>query len=65
MTRKLNIELLNTGEILGGDVFTMKSVGNGAGEFSDIQQPEMEGFDKVSNYSLPGRQRCQDRFLLH
>ena len=49
--KELNIELLNTGEILGGDVFTMKSVGNGAGEFSDIQQPEMEGFDKVSNYS--------------
>ena len=49
--KELNIELLKTGEILGGDVFTMKSVGNGAGEFADVQQPEMEGFDKVSNYS--------------
>ena len=49
--KELNVELLNTGEILGGDVFTMKSVGNGAGEFADVQQPEMEGFDKVSNYS--------------
>jgi alpha-mannosidase len=28
----------------------MKSEGNGAGEFSDIQQPTMEGFDKTSNY---------------
>jgi len=29
----------------------MQSVGNGAGEFSDIQQPTMEGFDKTGNYS--------------
>ena len=28
----------------------MRSVGNGAGEFADIQQPDMEGFDKTSNY---------------
>ena len=49
--KELNVELLNAGKILGGDVFTMKSVGNGAGEFADVQQPEMEGFDKVSNYS--------------
>ncbi|MBG0859170.1 MAG: alpha-mannosidase, partial [Bacteroidales bacterium] len=49
--KELNVELLNCKNILGGDVFTMKSVGNGAGEFADIQQPEMEGFDKVSNYS--------------
>jgi alpha-mannosidase len=28
----------------------MQSVGNGAGEFSDIQQPSMEGFDKTGNY---------------
>ncbi len=49
--KELNVELLKTGKILGGDVFTMKSVGNGAGEFADVQQPEMEGFDKVSNYS--------------
>lgn len=49
--KELNAELLNCNYILGGDVFTMKSVGNGAGEFADVQQPEMEGFDKVSNYS--------------
>ena len=30
-----------------GEVFTMQSVGNGAGEFSDIQQPSMEGYDKT------------------
>ena len=33
-----------------GEVFTMQSVGNGAGEFSDIQQPTMEGYDKTGNY---------------
>ncbi len=49
--KELNVELLQTGELLVGDVFTMKSVGNGAGEFSDVQQPEMEGFDKVSDHS--------------
>ncbi|MBD0779863.1 hypothetical protein HPE56_18860 [Maribacter sp. ANRC-HE7] len=31
-----------------GDVFTMQSVGNGAGEFGDVQQPSMVDFDKVS-----------------
>ncbi|MDY0099463.1 MAG: glycoside hydrolase family 38 C-terminal domain-containing protein [Bacteroidales bacterium] len=49
--KELNIELLHTGKIFGGDVFTMKSVGNGAGEFADIQQPEMEGFDIASDHS--------------
>jgi alpha-mannosidase len=33
-----------------GEVFTMQSVGNGAGEFSDVQQPSMEGYDKTGNY---------------
>lgn len=33
-----------------GDVFTLKSVGNGAGEFDAIQQPSMEGFDRTGNY---------------
>ncbi|HBE42727.1 MAG TPA: alpha-mannosidase, partial [Bacteroidales bacterium] len=51
--KELNIELLNCKNIFVGDIFTMKSVGNGAAEFADIQQPEMEGFDKVSNHS-PG-----------
>jgi alpha-mannosidase len=48
--KELNVELLSSKDILGGDVFTLKSVGNGAGEFADIQQPEMEGFDKVSSH---------------
>ncbi len=49
--KELNVELLDTKEFSGGDVFTMQSVGNGAGEFAEIQQPTMEGFDKVSNHS--------------
>ena len=41
-------KLLNTDSMMGGDVFTMQSVGNGAGEFGDIQQPTMTDFDQVS-----------------
>ena len=48
--KELDVELLCTRELLGGDVFTMKSVGSGAGEFADIQQPAMEDFDKVSDH---------------
>jgi alpha-mannosidase len=46
--KELNAELLKTGKLSGGDVFTLKSEGNGAGEFADIQKTEMEGFDIVS-----------------
>jgi alpha-mannosidase len=49
--KELNVELLSVHSILGGDVFTLKSVGNGAGEFADIQQPTMENFDKVSDHA--------------
>lgn len=31
----------------------MRSVGNGAGEFDAVQQPDMEGFDKTSNHAVP------------
>lgn len=48
--KQLNVNLLNTGKFLGGEVITMRSVGNGAGEFDAVQQPDMEGFDKTSNY---------------
>lgn len=45
--------LLNTEKFLGGEVITMRSVGNGAGEFDAVQQPDMEGFDKTSNHAVP------------
>ncbi len=38
-----------------GEIFTMKSEGNGAGEFDAVQQPEMEGFDKTGNYHTEWR----------
>ncbi len=34
--------LLNTEKFLGGEVISMRSVGNGAGEFDAVQQPDME-----------------------
>lgn len=46
--KALNRELLNTSKFMGAEIFTMHSKGNGAGEFADIQQPDMEGFDKTS-----------------
>lgn len=41
-------DLLDTTSFFGGEVFTLQSVGNGAGEFGDIQQPTMVDFDKLS-----------------
>jgi alpha-mannosidase len=49
----LSAELLDTDKFLGAELFTMQSVGNGAGEFTDVQQPTMEGFEKMSDYHQP------------
>lgn len=49
--KEFNKELFVTDNFKVGDVFTMQSVGNGAGEFGDVQQPSMENFDKVSQHS--------------
>ncbi len=49
--KQLQKELLKTDRFLGGEVFQMESVGNGAGEFSDIQPVSMNGFEKVSQYN--------------
>ncbi len=46
--KEFDRNLLKEGAFSGGEVFTMRSVGNGAGEFGDIQQPSMDGFDQVS-----------------
>jgi len=46
--KELGCELLNTDKFLGFEVFTMRSEGNGAGEFGRVQQPTMDGFDKLS-----------------
>jgi alpha-mannosidase len=51
--KELGRELLDTGKFLGFEVFTLQSVGNGAGEFGRVQQPTMQGFDKLSAHK-PG-----------
>jgi alpha-mannosidase len=48
--KSLRREVLRTDKFLGAEVFTMQSKGNGAGEFADVQQPTMEGFDRLSNH---------------
>lgn len=51
--KELSVSLLRTDKFLGGELFTMQSVGNGAGEFTDVQQPTMVGFEKLSSYRHP------------
>ena len=46
----LDKRLFDTGQFKVGDVFTLQSVGNGAGEFGAIQQPELVDFDQVSTH---------------
>jgi alpha-mannosidase len=48
--KTLNEELVESSFFKAGEIFTMKSEGNGAGEFDAVQQPEMVGFDKTGNY---------------
>jgi len=48
--KELGREVLDTRKFLGFEVFTMRSVGNGAGEFGRVQQPTMEGFDTTSRH---------------
>jgi alpha-mannosidase len=43
-------EILNTEKFLGGELFTMQSVGEDAGEWSEPQQPMMEGFETIASY---------------
>jgi alpha-mannosidase len=43
-------ELLSDNGLNAGEIFTLQSEGNGAGEFDAIQEPTIEGFDKISNY---------------
>ena len=48
--KALGKDVIDPSKFRLGEVFTMRSVGNGAGEFSDVQQPSMEGYDKTGNY---------------
>ncbi len=48
--RQMKVELINSSEFTAGDIFTMHSYGNGAGEFADIQQPDTSGFDATGEH---------------
>lgn len=48
--KELGCEVLDTRKFLGFEVFTMRSVGNGAGEFGRVQQPTMDGFDSIGRH---------------
>ncbi len=48
--KEIGQDILRTEKFLGFEVFTMGSVGNGAGEFGRVQQPTMDGFDKLSRH---------------
>jgi alpha-mannosidase len=51
--KEIGKDILKADRFGGGDVFTMQSVGNGAGEFADVQQPTMEGFERLSDLMSP------------
>jgi len=55
LDRELNEPLLDTDKFLGGELFTMQSVGEDAGEWSEPQQPTMEGFDKLGSHAATWR----------
>lgn len=46
---ELNQPLFDSSKFAIGDVFTMQSVGNGAGEFSSVQKPDMAGFEQCKD----------------
>ncbi|KJF44971.1 glycoside hydrolase family 38 N-terminal domain-containing protein [Draconibacterium sediminis] len=48
MDKELGKELIDVKNFRAGEVFTMASVGTGAGEFFSIQLPDMTDFDQVS-----------------
>jgi alpha-mannosidase len=58
--KELKQEILNSRKFLGFEVFTMRSVGEDAGEFSRVQQPTMEGFDKLSAHKTPWKFEAEE-----
>lgn len=49
--KALNRELVDSTKFKAGEVFTLRSFGNGAGEFTDIQKTDMQGFDCTGKYT--------------
>ncbi len=48
LDRESNKEVVKTTRFAGGDILSMKYDGNGAGEFTQMTAPKMDGFDKTS-----------------
>ncbi len=48
--KELSVPLLDVSKFLGGEVITMQSEGWDIGTGVAVQQPTMEGFDKMSNH---------------
>ena len=48
--KQLQKELIKTDNFLCGEIFQLESVGNGAGEFSDIQPVSVNGLERTSQY---------------
>ncbi|MDO6432201.1 glycosyl hydrolase-related protein [Flavitalea sp. BT771] len=42
--------LVDGSSLAAGEIFTVQSIGEDAGEFGSVQQPTMEGFDRTGNY---------------
>jgi alpha-mannosidase len=53
--KQLDVDLLANAKFLGAELFTMRSVGEGAGEWAEPQQPTMEGFDRMKNHPTDWR----------
>ncbi len=48
--KEIGVDLLDERKFLGGELFTMQSVGEDAGEWAEPQQPTMGGFDRLNNH---------------
>ncbi|WP_421811346.1 glycoside hydrolase family 38 C-terminal domain-containing protein [Flagellimonas sp.] len=48
LDKELGVELIDPGKFKAGEIFALNSVGNGAGEFSAVQQPDTKFFDRLS-----------------
>jgi alpha-mannosidase len=48
--KELGRSLFTTKQFKVGEIFTLQSEGNGAGEFGDVQQPFMKDFDQVGTH---------------
>jgi len=47
--KELGKEIWTQDQFRAGELFSMHSEGNGAGEFADIQQPDMQGFERLKD----------------